>query len=252
MGGGDDVGPGLVDRRVDHERRPVHRLAAVDDVAVVVDEDEVADAHVPEAETERVDPEVVGELGVAHGDVAGDALAEAEAAEDAQRAGELLLAVQALLLDRGERLRSGEASTCFGVSSTPSIVLVGCSSRSWRERVPLDSQAGENGRVNRIVTPDRHRPARRPLRPRRAQRGPGAAAAHGRRRAASVPMARCPTTSPSSRRSCGSTIAAILGEAGMAMTDIVSMTTYVVAGEDLAPVMAARDDDGRTWPRRPS
>ncbi len=36
-------------------------------------------------------------------------------------------------------------------------------------------------------------------------------------------------------------IAAILGEAGMAVTDIVSMTTYVVAGEDLGPVMAARD-----------
>ena len=36
-------------------------------------------------------------------------------------------------------------------------------------------------------------------------------------------------------------IAAILAEAGMAVTDIVSMTTYVVAGEDLAPVMAARD-----------
>ena len=41
-------------------------------------------------------------------------------------------------------------------------------------------------------------------------------------------------------------IAAILAEAGMSMTDIVSMTTYVVAGQDLAPVMAARDDgDGR-------
>jgi enamine deaminase RidA (YjgF/YER057c/UK114 family) len=36
-------------------------------------------------------------------------------------------------------------------------------------------------------------------------------------------------------------IAAILTEAGMAITDIVSMTTYVVAGEDLAPVMMARD-----------
>ena len=126
MGGGDDVGPGLVDRRVDHERRPVHRLVAVHDVAVVVDEDEVADAHVAEAEPERVDPEVVGELGVADGDVAGDALAEPEATEDAQRAGELLLAVQALLLDGRERRRPGEL-TAFGVSSTPSIVLVGCS-----------------------------------------------------------------------------------------------------------------------------
>jgi 2-iminobutanoate/2-iminopropanoate deaminase len=36
-------------------------------------------------------------------------------------------------------------------------------------------------------------------------------------------------------------IAAILAEAGMAITDVVSITTYVVVGQDLAPVMAARD-----------
>ena len=108
MGGGDDVGAGLVDRRVEHERGPVDRLVAVDDVAVVVDEDQVADPHVAEAAAERVDPEVVGELGVADRDVAGDALAEPEAAEDAQRAGELLLAVQALLLDGLERRRAVE------------------------------------------------------------------------------------------------------------------------------------------------
>jgi enamine deaminase RidA (YjgF/YER057c/UK114 family) len=34
---------------------------------------------------------------------------------------------------------------------------------------------------------------------------------------------------------------AILAEAEMAPTDVVSVTTYVVHGEDLAPVMAARD-----------
>jgi enamine deaminase RidA (YjgF/YER057c/UK114 family) len=34
---------------------------------------------------------------------------------------------------------------------------------------------------------------------------------------------------------------AILAEAGMAPTDVVSVTTYVVHGHDLAPVMAARD-----------
>jgi len=34
---------------------------------------------------------------------------------------------------------------------------------------------------------------------------------------------------------------AILAEAGMAASDVVSVTTYVVAGEDLGPVMAARD-----------
>jgi enamine deaminase RidA (YjgF/YER057c/UK114 family) len=36
-------------------------------------------------------------------------------------------------------------------------------------------------------------------------------------------------------------ITAILAEADMDVADIVSMTTYVVAGEDLAAVMAARD-----------
>jgi enamine deaminase RidA (YjgF/YER057c/UK114 family) len=36
-------------------------------------------------------------------------------------------------------------------------------------------------------------------------------------------------------------IAAMLRDADMAPTDIVSVTTYVVAGEDLATVMAARD-----------
>jgi enamine deaminase RidA (YjgF/YER057c/UK114 family) len=34
---------------------------------------------------------------------------------------------------------------------------------------------------------------------------------------------------------------AILSEAGMATTDVVSMTTYVVQGQELGPVMAVRD-----------
>ena len=38
-----------------------------------------------------------------------------------------------------------------------------------------------------------------------------------------------------------SNIAAILTDAGMAPADIVSVTTYVVVGEALTPVMAARD-----------
>ncbi len=37
------------------------------------------------------------------------------------------------------------------------------------------------------------------------------------------------------------TLAALVAEAAMAMTDIVSITTYVVAGNDLTTVMAARD-----------
>jgi 2-iminobutanoate/2-iminopropanoate deaminase len=36
-------------------------------------------------------------------------------------------------------------------------------------------------------------------------------------------------------------IAAMLRDADMAPSDVVSVTTYVVVGEDLAPVMGARD-----------
>jgi len=36
-------------------------------------------------------------------------------------------------------------------------------------------------------------------------------------------------------------IGAILAEAGMAMSDVVAVTTYVVVGNELGPVMAARD-----------
>jgi enamine deaminase RidA (YjgF/YER057c/UK114 family) len=38
-----------------------------------------------------------------------------------------------------------------------------------------------------------------------------------------------------------SNIGAMLREAGMSPADIVSVTTYVVVGEELGPVMAARD-----------
>jgi 2-iminobutanoate/2-iminopropanoate deaminase len=42
-------------------------------------------------------------------------------------------------------------------------------------------------------------------------------------------------------------IAAMLSEAQMSAGDVVSVTTYVVVGEELAPVMRARDEflDGR-------
>jgi 2-iminobutanoate/2-iminopropanoate deaminase len=39
-----------------------------------------------------------------------------------------------------------------------------------------------------------------------------------------------------------STLQALLGEAGMTVENVVSVTTYVVVGEDLSVVMAARDE----------
>ena len=98
VGGRDDVGPGGVHGGVDGEGRRVHRAVALDHLARVAHEDQIRDAHVAEAHAEGVDPEVVGQLGIARRDVAGHALGESEAPEQAQRPGQPLLAVQALLL----------------------------------------------------------------------------------------------------------------------------------------------------------
>ena len=85
VGGRDHVGPGGVDLRVDRERGAVDRRVALDDLALVVDQDQVGDPDVAEVHAERVDPEVVEVLGVAGRDVAGDALVEAEPAEQPER-----------------------------------------------------------------------------------------------------------------------------------------------------------------------
>ena len=80
---------------------------ALDDLAVVVHEDEVGHADLPEVHAERVHPEVIGALGIAGGDVAGHAFVEAEAREQPEGAGEALLAMQAFfsLGAEGRRVR---------------------------------------------------------------------------------------------------------------------------------------------------
>ncbi len=100
--GRDHVGTGRVHLRVDRERGPVDHRVAFDDVTAVVDADEVGDADVLEVHPERVEPEAVEVLGIAHGDVAGDALVEPELAEQAERCRQALFAVEALLVDRVE------------------------------------------------------------------------------------------------------------------------------------------------------
>ena len=93
---------------------------ALDDLARVADEDEVGDADVPEAHGERVHPEVVGQLRVTCRDVSGDALGEAESAEQAQGAGQPLLAVQALLLHGGELRRRRRRGAYAGLPAPAS------------------------------------------------------------------------------------------------------------------------------------
>jgi hypothetical protein len=55
-----------------------------------------------EGDTERVDPEVVGQLGVAGRDVAGYPFVEAKLAEDPERRRKALLAMEAFLVDIGK------------------------------------------------------------------------------------------------------------------------------------------------------
>ena len=75
---------------------------AFDHVALGVDPDEVGDPDVAEVHPERIDPEGVGELRIAGGDVAGHALAEAAGREDPEASGEALLAVLPFLGKAGE------------------------------------------------------------------------------------------------------------------------------------------------------
>src|SRR5258706_15403349 len=68
--------------------------------ALGIHQQQVADPDVSEVDTERVDPEALGMLGVAGGDVPAGTVVEAEPGEQPQGRGELLQPVPALLLSR--------------------------------------------------------------------------------------------------------------------------------------------------------
>ena len=94
---------------------------AVHDLAVVPHEQQVAHPDVPEMHAERVDPEMVGQLGIACGDVPGDSLVEAEAAEKPERGREVLFAVQPLFLDAATLLRQHRGN----IAARESLGLLG-------------------------------------------------------------------------------------------------------------------------------
>ena len=114
VGGGDHVGPGRVHLGVDGEGGPVDLAGALDNVAVLVDQQEVGHLDVPEVHGERVDPEVVGQLGVAGRDVAGHALVEAELGEQPEAGRQPLLPMETLVLDGGERRGSRHVQVGHG------------------------------------------------------------------------------------------------------------------------------------------
>src|SRR4051794_13919701 len=99
---------------MDGEGRPVDNPVSLDDVALVVDEDKVADADVGEGLAERVDPEVVGALRVPGRDMTGHSLLVAEVGEQPEGGGQAPLAVEAFLFDGVERRRKGKAEFGHG------------------------------------------------------------------------------------------------------------------------------------------
>ena len=70
----------------------------------MVNENQIAHSHEPEAASEWVYPKVIRKLGVAHSDVSGDAFPEAQSPEHAQCAGQFLFALGALFFDGALRL----------------------------------------------------------------------------------------------------------------------------------------------------
>ena len=83
---------------MDGERRLVDVVVALDDVAAVVDADQVRGTHVRERHAERVDPERVRLDRVARGDVTRNAFLEAELREQPETGRQPLLAMLPLLL----------------------------------------------------------------------------------------------------------------------------------------------------------
>jgi hypothetical protein len=60
----------------------------MNDFSVVVDQEQITDAHVTKAQTKWVDPKVISEFGVADGDMSRDSFAKSHATENAQSTGE--------------------------------------------------------------------------------------------------------------------------------------------------------------------
>lgn len=95
-----------MDLRVDYEGGGVKRPGAVDDRPTIVHQEEVLNPDLLEIHTERIDPEMVEQLGVAGGDVPGGTFVKAEVPEDPERGGEPLLSKGAFLF---HLLNSGKA-----------------------------------------------------------------------------------------------------------------------------------------------
>ncbi len=109
VSGGHDVGTSGVDLRVNREGGAVDRILPFHHLSVVVYQNQIGGANLAEVHAEGIDPEMIEVFGIAGGDVSGDAFVESEAREQAEGAGQTLLAMPAFLVQRGKvgGLRAG-------------------------------------------------------------------------------------------------------------------------------------------------
>lgn len=176
---------------------------------------------------------MVGLDRIADGDVSGDALTESESAEDAERSREFRLAVDTfdlgvvgwLWMELDDRLvgdcHTGKVAVELGVIAGWHDVGV---SNASRPVIPASIAAPAAAYAHAVVTES----ARRWL--------------HTSGVVPIAPDGSVPSDLADQAAVVWSNISAMLSDAGMSVTDIVSVTTYAVVGEDLASVMAARDD----------
>ena len=84
MSGSNHIGSSLVNCGVDDKCGTIHWHGAMNDFSVMVDQEQITDAHVTKAQAKWVDPKVISEFGVADGDMSRDSFAKSHATENAQ------------------------------------------------------------------------------------------------------------------------------------------------------------------------
>src|SRR5689334_6005903 len=100
----DHVRPRPMDARVNRERSGIDRIIALDHLARFIDQNEIRRANMSEVHAERIHPKARRELGVARGDMPGDAFVESESREESEGCREALFTMPPLL---GERSKDG-------------------------------------------------------------------------------------------------------------------------------------------------
>jgi hypothetical protein len=92
---------------VDGKRGLVDRSIALYDRTLFIDHDQIRHTDMCEVHAEGIDPEVICQLGIADGDVAGDSFHESEFRKQAECGCQALFAMQPFLTSRLERGHGG-------------------------------------------------------------------------------------------------------------------------------------------------